>query len=550
MRRKLVLIGLLVNFGVVQPGSSFGEKLGGVWDSISSFFANLIASSEQKALGPAREKYNLDNPYRETSSNVRTGTALSQEEQLFLQQRQALVVDALRKHFGVSRPLKIAICGSGGGYRAMIYSLGALIGAQNIGLLDCATYLAGLSGSTWTIGAWMAQGASLDQLKQDLKLPVQVSNLIGQGLPKLITDPVEIEKVARNLAIKLLFKQPLSIVALWGAVIANTALVGLRDQAQLVTLSSQKQLISQGQYPLPIYTAVCPLPVVDQANPQYHWVEFTPYEVGSAEMQAFVPSWGFGRKYINGQARGFQINNQRQFEPEMPFSYGLGIFGSAFEIDLCELTRDMHDQLQKQPLEAKALSVVVKATNGDDRLMPAEVRNPVYKLVGHPQADQKHLTLVDAGLAFNLPLPPLLRPERGVDVLVIVDASADVQGACELRKAEGYAREHQLKFPKIDYQGIDSRIVSIFSDLDVTVPIVIYLPMFNDRTLPDIRLDQVLRNFDPQACLAEGPCSTFNFSYTGDQFERLCRLGQRNMELARSQISDALVQRVRRLRLK
>lgn len=32
------------------------------------------------------------------------------------------------------------------------------------------------------------------------------------------------------------------------------------------------------------------------------------------------------------------------------------------------------------------------------------------------------LVLSDAGINFNVPVPPLLRPERGVDVMVMVDA--------------------------------------------------------------------------------------------------------------------------------
>lgn len=550
MKHKITLAVLLFKFSSVHCDFDVSAHLTSWWTSFSNLLSGLMVSSEQKILGAARLEYNSTNPYRTEPSVVRTGTSLALEEQLFLQKRQPLVTDSLRRHFGISRPLKVAICGSGGGYRAMIYTLGALIGAQNIGLLDCTTYVAGLSGSTWTLGAWLAQGADLEALKDSLQQQIRLVNLTKQILPKPISDPAELEQVARNMAIKLLFKQPLSIVAIWGALIAKNVLVDSKVQRQQLTLSDQVQTINLGKYPLPIYTAVSPLPVVDQSKLQYHWFEFTPYEVGSADLQIFVPSWAFGRKYINGVARGFRVGGQVQFEPGIPFSYELGIFGSAFEVNLSEIVRDMRDQLQVKPWVNQALSLAVQATNGDDRLMPAAVRNPAYKLAGHAQADQKHLTLIDAGLAFNLPLPPFLRPERALDVIVIVDSSADVQGACELLKAQRYAQEHHLKFPKINYEGIDSRIVTVFAEMDPTVPVVIYLPMYNDRILPEIKLDPVLRNFDPQSCLTSGPCTTFNFGYSVDQFEQLCRLGQRNMELARSQISDALIQRVKRLRLK
>ena len=44
---------------------------------------------------------------------------------------------------------KIAILGSGGGFRAMVSLSGVFCALKDMGLLDCAMYTAGLSGSTW-----------------------------------------------------------------------------------------------------------------------------------------------------------------------------------------------------------------------------------------------------------------------------------------------------------------------------------------------------------------------------------------------------------------
>ena len=40
----------------------------------------------------------------------------------------------------------VAMAGSGGGFRAMINTTGSLIGAKESGLLDCVTYISGISG--------------------------------------------------------------------------------------------------------------------------------------------------------------------------------------------------------------------------------------------------------------------------------------------------------------------------------------------------------------------------------------------------------------------
>ncbi len=43
----------------------------------------------------------------------------------------------------------IAIMGSGGGYRALCGLSGVFCALQETGILDCATYVTGLSGSSW-----------------------------------------------------------------------------------------------------------------------------------------------------------------------------------------------------------------------------------------------------------------------------------------------------------------------------------------------------------------------------------------------------------------
>ena len=44
---------------------------------------------------------------------------------------------------------KIAVVGSGGGFRAMVSLSGVFCALKDMGLLDCVMYTAGLSGSTW-----------------------------------------------------------------------------------------------------------------------------------------------------------------------------------------------------------------------------------------------------------------------------------------------------------------------------------------------------------------------------------------------------------------
>ncbi len=59
--------------------------------------------------------------------------------------------------------------------------------------------------------------------------------------------------------------------------------------------------------------------------------------------------------------------------------------------------------------------------------------------------EDEYIQLMDAGMSNNLPIYPLLRPGRGVEVLVAFDASADTKADNWLAVADGYARQRGIK---------------------------------------------------------------------------------------------------------
>ena len=56
-----------------------------------------------------------------------------------------------------------------------------------------------------------------------------------------------------------------------------------------------------------------------------------------------------------------------------------------------------------------------------------------------------HLQVMDAGMSNNLPIYPLLRPGRDVDVMIAFDASADIQKENWLSVVDGYAKQRGIK---------------------------------------------------------------------------------------------------------
>src|SRR5436305_4890826 len=89
-------------------------------------------------------------------ATVRVGSGLCEEERTFRKKRQEHVIKALARYLDIDAediepddvPI-IALCGSGGGLRALVAGTGSCLSAQEAGLFDCVTYTAGVSGSCW-----------------------------------------------------------------------------------------------------------------------------------------------------------------------------------------------------------------------------------------------------------------------------------------------------------------------------------------------------------------------------------------------------------------
>jgi phospholipase A2 len=480
-------------------------------------------------------KLNKSNPYRYTPAQVRMGTSLPVAEQEVIKKRITYTKPALENFLGQTIPkdqnLRIAFCGSGGGYRAMLSTVGFLVGAQKIGLLDTALYMSALSGSTWALGPWTTMNMSIEQFKEQLISKTQrTTGLAGKELLPP-PSPAQFKKVLRNLELKYLFHEPISSVDLWGAIIANRVFEPW-DNRQNLYLSNQKDIIADGRHIFPIYTAVN-----SRNDLTYNWFEFTPYEIGSPDLKAFTPTWAFGRKFINGKTPNTLTTSGREFAPEQNLGYYLGIFGSAYTVDLSEILGMMNDSedISDQDYQAMQLKVAVAEKVASKlvgikslskaRISPAKVLNYTYGMSEGSLVSAEEITLVDAGLAFNVPTPPLLRPERNIDVIFIFDSSGDIGMAGELKKAERYAKGNGIPFPEIDYSKAKTQAMSIFRDeTNPSIPTIFYMPLIKDMELAEVSSNTALAEFDPKKCVEKDYCSTFNFKYDENEFRLLTLL--------------------------
>lgn len=484
--------------------------------------ATRYISAMKNRLFAALRKQFEEHEHQHISAMVRTGDTLAAEEQAYLSKRLPRVKQNLEKLLALQLqdaeiPV-IAFCSSGGGCRAMISTLGSFLGAEQIGLLNACTYNAGLSGSTWAITTWLESGMGIQEY----------SNTLPPKFAKNITAPISVtagKQLSTSLLARLAFHQQLSMIDVYGGLLAEKFL-RKSDVAnpQQIKLADQAQYLSDGAKIFPIYTALI-------AQQPYEWIEYTPYEIGSGRLKAFVPSWAFGRE--------FKAGSSQDFAPAIPLGFCMGTWGSAISVNVQEAFNTVS---QGMPTTAELFGIKIPASVimtelaaslkkvpqiGRQRVYPAQIANWMFGLTG-PYQHITQVTLVDAGLDFNLPVPPLLRTTRNVSVIIIFDASSNSETADELRKAESYARRHGLKFPKIDYTKVHD-ICSVHSDADPSVPTVIYLPLVANSAYNN--------GWDPHKQAFTG---TFNFVYTPQEVQILSGLTQANIVASKDMIIAAI----------
>ncbi|MFI5332515.1 MAG: hypothetical protein ACHQVS_00265 [Candidatus Babeliales bacterium] len=496
-------------------------------------------------------------------ATVRIGSELSTHEQEWIATRKCSVKNTLEQLLALKladdEVPTIALCLSGGGYRAMIATLGLLQGActppktrsaiTNVAhiiaawfyhtpaplplhlpihttceqagepttaptIFDTVSYCTSLSGSTWTLSSWLYSHMSLDAYCARL----------ATNIEKSLLENIDFTALSNTLAHKHAYHQPLSLVDTYGSLLAQKLLYGFGTNPYDTVLTKQQEYA--GSMPFLIYSTV-----IGESAPQYQWAECTPYEIGSTYLNAWIPTWAFNRTFTNG----ISTNNA----PEQPLSFLLGVWGSAMCMTAQEFVELIKPHVQQEiinlehdeqafvhGLESTITSLVhipttipphTKNIFTTQRLSPARVYNWTFKSPDLPLHTHETITLVDAGIDFRIPTPPLLQKERHVDIIIVMDAS-DRPLSTELHLAQAYAQQYQLPFPAINYQ-IASHPFSVHGVGNTHgAPIIIYMPL--------VQNPKYHNGWDPRAAAFT---STYNFKYTKEQTYLLAGLTKYTM---------------------
>ena len=476
---------------------------------ITPVLANLAALTT----GQLRKNY-LIPPYNAMNAQLRVGTGLSAQEKAYRKKRSPATHSALQRFTQTAiTPGKepvVAACISGGGLRSALAATGFLNGLEKIGLFDGITYISTLSGSTWALGSWISLQMSLAGYK---------NKLISQANAGLFNPKFTLGNLKDALFKKFVLGRPISMVDVYGLSLGSIFLNNNNNNPDTIYLSEQTKRTATATIPYPIYTGML-------TKKPYEWVEFTPDEIGCNYLGGYVPSWAFGREFINGAS----THNT----PPESLGFMYGIFGYAIGLNLGELVAYAKKSLPS--FLFTILNTTAEETPlGRQRIFPAQVLNFTYGKLQLPRGSQETLTLIDLGILHNVPLQPLLeRKERAIDIIIICDNSdysMESMGT-ELHKAVTYFKQRGIKLPHIDYEKIKYTTCSVFKDYnDPTVPVIIYMPL--------IKNDRFSASFNPAHCL-DTFCATFNFNYQKNEAQLIADLAEYNVIANKTLLSNTI----------
>lgn len=426
------------------------------------------------------------NPEILWNARVRVGNNIGADELRFRKRRKEQMVEYFKEYIGVDEDVDpddiptIAMCGSGGGLRALVAGTSSYLSAKEAGLFDCCTYTAGVSGSCWLQSLYFSSVGKQSHaaMLEHIKSRIQTHIAFPPTALKLVTSAPTSKFILSGFVEKLRGDPgaTFGLVDIYSLLLAARLLVPKGDldvQAADLKLSNQTNFLKNGEHPMPIYTLVRhEIPIEEEEEAQdksddlasyaqavekakqeawFQWFELHPWEIWCEEFGAGIPTWSLGRPFENGQNK---ILDTGVALPEMRQSLLLGIYGSAFCATLAHYYKEV------KPLLASvrgfgSLDGLMEGKNDDlvkiHPIEPATIPNFVYgmrdRLPGTcPESVFKsdHLQLMDAGMSNNLPIYPLLRPGRDVDILIAFDASADIKKENWLSVVDGYAKQRGL----------------------------------------------------------------------------------------------------------
>ncbi|NXM59683.1 PA24E phospholipase, partial [Illadopsis cleaveri] len=519
--------------------------------------------------------------------DARLGFDLCTDEQNFLQNRKKVVAAALKEVLHLEEDLQehevpiVAVTTAGCGIRALTAMYGSILGLQKLRVLDCVSYISGSSGTTWTMTKLYEDA---DWSRKDLAEVIVEARKQAAKCKMGAFCLKSLRNYYRELSQRTQAGHKTSFIDLWGLMIEAM----LNDGKSHHRLSDQRQAVNQGQNPLPIYLA---LNVKDKVATKdfREWVEFTPYEVGFLKYGAFIRAEDFGSEFFMGRLM--------KKLPESRICFMQGMWSSIFSKNLLDAwhaadnsedfwhrwTQDKVTEIEEQPdLPEKPYEMatcVFTPTSGlsttlrdilTDRPAVSKYHNFLRGFQMHNEyiqnehftkwkdtlldtspndlrGNSEHLELVDAAFFFETSYPPLMRPERKVDVIIHLNYTGGSQ-TLPLEQACRYFAEQEIPFPCIGLTDDEKNLKEcyMFDGADTPgAPLLLYFPLVNDtfqryaapgmsRTAAEMEQGKVdISSFS-------SPYSTREVTLKAEDFNKLLKLTNYNVMNNENMILQAL----------
>lgn len=344
----------------------------------------------------------------------------------------------------------IGIAVSGGGYRAMLNGAGVIEAfddrttnstgqGQLGGLLQSATYVSGLSGGSWLVTSLYTNNfTSVDAIiaQDDASSNSgdiwQLGNSIFQG-PKtggiqLLGSVGYYAALENAVSGKSDAGFNVTITDYWGRALSYQ-LFNATDGGPAYTFSSiaQQDWFTSGSVPLPLVVADSRAPGATIVSSNSTIFVFNPWELGSSDPDLF----GYAPlKYIGTNFTGGSPTTNKCVTGYDNVGFVTGTSSSLFNAVLTVVNGANTTGLLGSALQ-NGISAVL-GTIGANNIDIADWVNPFYHWRNdtNPYALSERLTLVDGGEdGQNIPLYPLIQPDRHVDVIFAVDSSADTNSS-------------------------------------------------------------------------------------------------------------------------
>nr|XP_010963484.1 cytosolic phospholipase A2 beta isoform X4 [Camelus bactrianus]XP_045380277.1 cytosolic phospholipase A2 beta isoform X4 [Camelus bactrianus] len=523
---------------------------------------------------------------------VRLGCEPCAEERAFLSRRRQVVARALKQALQLDGDLQedeipvVAVMATGGGIRAMTSLYGQLAGLKELGLLDCISYITGASGSTWALASLYEDP---EWSQKDLAGPIESLKAQVTRSKLGVLAPRQLQRYREELAERARLGYPNCFTNLWALI--NEAL--LHGEPHDHKLSDQREALSRGQNPLPIY---CALNTKERNLTTFEfgeWCEFSPYEVGFPKYGAFIPAELFGSEFFMGRLTK-QLPESRicflegiwsnlyaaNLQDSLYWSSEPSQFWDRWAQDQASLDKEQvpllkieepptvagriaeffTDLLTRRPLAQATHNFLHGLFFHKDYFQHPHFSSwKATKLDGFPNEltpAEPYLCLLDVGYLVNTSCPPLLRPTRDVDLILSLDYN--LHGAFQQLQLLGrFCQEQGIPFPPVlpsPEEQRQPRECHLFSDPACPdAPAVLHFPLvnasFREHSAPGVRRTAEEQEAgEVNLSSSDSPYHYSKVTYSQEDADKLLRLTHYNICNNQERLLEALREAAERRR--